>query len=48
MIQRLHLDASNVHALLALQLAAYRVEARLLGVEDLPPLLDQARETFAP
>jgi ribosomal protein S18 acetylase RimI-like enzyme len=44
MIRRLLLDPTSVHAVLTLQLAAYRVEARLLGVEDLPPMLDQAHD----
>ncbi|MDB5095760.1 MAG: family acetyltransferase [Cyanobacteria bacterium RYN_339] len=47
MIQRLLLDPNTVHAVLALQLAAYRVEARLLGVEDLPPMLDRPEDLLA-
>jgi GNAT superfamily N-acetyltransferase len=47
MIQRLLLDATSVHAVLALQLAAYRVEAKLLGVEDLPPMLDRPEDLLA-
>ena len=47
MITRLELTEPVLHALLALQQAAYRVEAQLLGVEDLPPLRDTAADLLA-
>lgn len=40
-VERLELHAPGVvDAVIALQREAYTIEARLLGVEDLPPLLD--------
>lgn len=52
-IQQLHLQTNEeVLTLLALQIASYRVEAELIGFDDIPPLRDgiqsilEAKETF--
>ncbi|MDR6555607.1 GNAT family N-acetyltransferase [Paenibacillus qinlingensis] len=52
-IQRLHLQTNEeILTLLALQIASYRVEAELIGFDDIPPLKDgiqsirEVKETF--